>query len=94
MRSGVMSWDRNVISFDDFTASGGTRMKGSKFLKERGAEKYYDCVTHLLVPETAPKFTDSSIDKIFITDSIYLDEKFHIDKMEIISISTLLSDFL
>lgn len=85
---------KKVISFDDFTASGGTRMKASKFLKEQGAIQYYDCVTHLLVAETAKKFQDSKIDKIFITDTIYLDKKYQINKMEIISVAPLLSQFI
>lgn len=85
---------KNVISFDDFVSTGGTRIQGSAFLKSQGAKKYFDCVTHLIVPETTKKFENSSIDKIFITDSILLDSSFKVNKLKTLSIAPILKDFI
>ncbi|MDD3646976.1 MAG: ribose-phosphate pyrophosphokinase [Candidatus Dojkabacteria bacterium] len=85
---------RNVISFDDFVSTGGTRIKGSEFLKREGARKYYDCVTHLIVPKTTRKLEKSKIDKMYITDSILLDRKWKFSKLKIITMASLIGDFI
>jgi len=85
---------KEVISFDDFVSTGGTRINGSRILKEQGAKKYYDCVTHLIVPETTKKFEKSNIDKIFITDSISLEKKYKVKKLNIISIAPIIAKFI
>ncbi|MBD3280652.1 ribose-phosphate diphosphokinase [Candidatus Dojkabacteria bacterium] len=82
---------KNVISFDDFAATGGTRIKASSILKEQGATKYVDCVTHLLVPDTTTKFEKSDIDGIYITNTIHLDKKYHTSKLKILDIGGLIS---
>ncbi len=85
---------KNVISFDDFVSTGGTRIYGCEFLKKKGARKYYDCVTHLIVPETTDRLKVSKIDKIFITDSIHLDSERHFDRLKVLSIDFLLAEFI
>ncbi|MBU0976394.1 MAG: ribose-phosphate pyrophosphokinase [Patescibacteria group bacterium] len=85
---------KNVISFDDFVSTGGTRLRGSKFLKDEGARRYYDCVTHLIVPATTKKLEKSSIDKMFITDSILLDKKWKYRGLKILSVAPIISEFI
>jgi ribose-phosphate pyrophosphokinase len=85
---------KNVISFDDFVSTGGTRIQGCEYLKKSGADKYYDCVTHLVVPETAKKLKQSRIDKILITDSIDLESKWEFKRMKILSISPVIAGFV
>ena len=84
----------NVISFDDFVSTGGTRIKGSAFLKQEGAKKYLDCVTHLLVPETIQNIEESTIDKMYITDSIFLEPKWKSKKIKVLTITPILADFI
>ncbi|MFC1780462.1 ribose-phosphate diphosphokinase [Patescibacteria group bacterium] len=85
---------KNVISFDDFVSTGGTRIKGCDFLKKEGVKKYYDCVTHLIVPETTRKLEKSNIDKIFITDSIHLESKWKFGRLKVLSIDRLIANFV
>lgn len=85
---------KNVISFDDFVSTGGTRIKGCDFLKKEGAKKYYDCVTHLIVPETTDKLKKSYIDRIFITDAVHLDPKRKFGRLKIIGIASMLAEFI
>ncbi|MBN1331495.1 ribose-phosphate pyrophosphokinase [Candidatus Dojkabacteria bacterium] len=82
---------KNVISFDDFVSTGGTRIQASKLLKQQGAKKYIDCVTHLIVPETTRKFPASKIDEIYITNTIHLDTKFKTKKLHVLDIGKLIA---
>jgi len=84
----------NVISFDDFVSTGGTRIKGCDFLKNEGALTYYDCVTHLIVPESTKKLQASGIDKMFITDSLYLDPDLRFNRLKVLSIASLLANHI
>jgi len=61
---------KNTISFDDFVSTGGTRIKAAKMIREFGGLKHYDCVTHVLVPETLEKIQKTSeIDGFFMTNT-------------------------
>lgn len=82
---------KKVISFDDFVSTGGSRIRGCNFLKDHGAERYYDCVTHLIVPETTSKLKESQIDRVFISNSIYLKKKYYFDKLNIVSVAPVIS---
>ncbi len=85
---------KKIISFDDFVSTGGSRIRGCDFLKEHGARKYYDCVTHLIVPETSSRLQESRIDRVFISDSIYLDKKYYFEKLNIVSVAPVISSFI
>ncbi len=85
---------KNVISFDDFVSTGGTRIQASVYLKSKGALKYVDCVTHLIVPETTSKFPDSKIDEIYITNTINLKEKYRVEKLKILDIAPVIAEFI
>lgn len=85
---------KNVISFDDFVSTGGTRIQASTYLKSNGAKKYIDCVTHLIVPETTAKFPSSEIDEIYITNTIHLNDKYKVDKLKILDIAPIIAKFI
>jgi len=86
--------DRNIITFDDYVSTGGTTIKSCEFLKEQGAKKCVYCITHFIVPETFEKVKNSKIDKMLITDSIDWSERDIPGNIEVLSIDTLLSDFV
>lgn len=85
---------KNVISFDDFVSTGGTRIQGCDWLKKQGVKKYYDCVTHLIVPETCGKLKKSRIDRMFISDSVCLDPSLKFSRLKILSIASVLAEFI
>ncbi len=85
---------QNIITFDDFVSTGGTTIKSAEFLKDARAKKCYYCVTHLIVPETVKKIKESLIDKMFISDSIFIDKKYLCSKVKLLSISKLIARFI
>jgi ribose-phosphate pyrophosphokinase len=86
--------DKNIITFDDYVSTGGTTVKSCDFLKREGAKKCYYCITHLIVESTAAKIKKSSIDKMFITDSISLDPELKGGNIKIVSIAPLIAGFI
>jgi len=83
--------NKNVLFFDDFVSTGQTLMKAAKFLKNRGARKITACVTHYLSIKGLPeKLEKSLIDKIIVTDTLPFANKRKFEKLEIISVSSLL----
>jgi len=85
---------KNVITFDDYVSTGGTTIQSCEFLKKKGAEKCYYCITHLIVPESIEKIKKSKIDKMFISDSIDWKIKPDVKNLKVISIGKLLADFI
>lgn len=62
---------KNVIIIDDFTISGGTLVELSKVLKDRGANRIWACLSHVLVNENGvKKINESEIEAVISTDSV------------------------
>lgn len=63
---------KNCIVYDDIINSGGTVVEVARFLKSEGAKSVHFVVTHgIFANNGAQAMTDSSIDSIAVTDSIY-----------------------
>jgi ribose-phosphate pyrophosphokinase len=84
--------DKNVLLVDDMIDTGGTFIKCAESLKDRGALKIYGLVVHPVFSGNALEKIETTygIDKLLITDTIPL--RRHIDKIEVISISELISE--
>ncbi len=85
---------KNIITFDDYVSTGGTTVKSCEFLKKQGAKKCIYCITHFIVPETFKKVKSSSIDQMVITDSIDWSSESIPDNVEILSIGSLIADYI
>jgi ribose-phosphate pyrophosphokinase len=63
--------DKVVLLFDDVIVSGSTVVETSELLKQEGATEVHFFATHgPLVPEAIQKLANSSIDSLFVTNSI------------------------
>lgn len=84
--------DRNILMIDDMIDTAGTLCKGAAALKEAGAKDIYGAATHgVLSGDAIKNINESCFKKVFITDSILVTEFKFINKIEVITISTLLA---
>lgn len=84
-----------AIMVDDVISSGGTITKGAKFLLESGAEEVYAMAVHgIFAEEGHHNLENSDIKKVIVTDSIEIPEDRKFSKLEIISISKIISQEL
>ena len=86
---------KRALIVDDMASSGKTLMQASDLLKEKGAEEVYAFVTHPIFSQEAPQaIQDSSIDKIFVTDSVDVAPEKRFAKLEILTVSGMIADVL
>ena len=80
-----------ALIVDDLVDTAGTLCKGAAALKAQGAVKIYACCTHPVLSGPAiDRLNDSVIEKLFITDTIQLDDiKSRCDRLEVVSVGAL-----
>jgi len=68
--------DKDVLLVDDLIDTGGTFVSAIKALKEHGAREIYAAITHgVLSDSSVTKIEQSEIKKLYISDTIYFDNK-------------------
>jgi len=81
---------------DDLVSTGGTLMRSAKAARGHGAKEVIACVAHgLFMPGAESALADSSIDRIFATDSVPPFRLPHgpvLAKLEIISAAPLFAE--
>lgn len=81
------------IIVDDVITTGSTISNSADALLEGGAKKIYVCATHAdFIPETGEILGGSNIEKVFVADSVNVPDNLKFKKLEIVTISKLLSD--
>lgn len=85
---------RNVLLVDDIVDTAGTLVNSADYLITKGAESVSAVITHgVLSGDALAKISSSSIEKIYITDSIQTSESvLKSPKLKIISISSFLAE--
>ena len=82
---------KTAIIIDDMIDTAGTITNAAQAILDRGAEKVYACATHgIFSPPAIERIENSVIEKMIVTDSVYLPEDKRIDKIELISVSELI----
>lgn len=82
---------KSAIIIDDMISSGKTTIQAAKILRDKGAEKVIACVTHPVFSEDAPKqLQDSLIEKVYVTDSVFVPQEKRFPKLEILSIADII----
>ncbi len=82
---------KKAIIIDDMIDTAGTIMNAAQAILDRGAISVYACATHgVFSPPAIERIENSVIEKMIVTDSIYLPEEKRIDKIELISVSELI----
>ncbi len=85
--------DKTVIIFDDIVDTAGTLTVVANKVKENGAKKIYAVCTHgVLSRDGIEKVNNSSIEKLFITDTLPEAARQKSDKIQVLSIAYLLAD--
>jgi ribose-phosphate pyrophosphokinase len=86
---------KNALIVDDFTISGGTLVELAKSLKEKGAEKIYACLSHLMITKSGiDKIQNSPIDCLISTDSVNHSDSCLTNKFTTISAAPLFAETL
>jgi ribose-phosphate pyrophosphokinase len=84
---------RTALIVDDFTISAGTLVDAARVLRERGAVSVYAAVSHGLLTERAiERLHDSSIELLFITDSVETQPVELSDKIEVVPVAGLFGE--
>lgn len=84
---------KSALIVDDFTISGGTLISLAEVLKEKGANKIYACLSHLLMTEASiEKFNNSPIDLIISTDSVENPYVNMCKKVKLVSVAPLFAE--
>jgi ribose-phosphate pyrophosphokinase len=83
---------KRALIIDDMISSGNTIVRSAKMMKDKGVEEIYVFVTHAIFSEEAPLLLEESvIDKIFVTDSVFIPEKKRINKVTILPLAPLIA---
>lgn len=81
--------DKIAIVVDDVIVTGGTLVNASYLLKEKGAKQVIAATTHAdFVAGTAKILQDSPLDKVWVTDTIFIPEEMKFNKLQIFPIAS------
>ncbi|GAB6099765.1 ribose-phosphate pyrophosphokinase [Halanaerocella petrolearia] len=84
---------KNVILVDDMIDTAGTITNAASALKERGAKEIFAICTHPLFSGPAvDRIEKSPISELVVTDTIPLTEKKQLDKITVLSVSSLVAN--
>ena len=79
---------KNVLIIDDMIDTAGTTVSAAKAAIDKGANSVIAVATHgVLSGEAIERLDSAPIDKIIITDTIFVDDNKQISKMHIVSVA-------
>lgn len=82
-----------AIIVDDVATSGSTLINAAQFCMDSGATGVIAAIVHRdFAPDTAKRIQDSMIEIFFTTDSINLKEEYKFEKMQTVSIASLIGE--
>jgi len=82
-----------AIIVDDMISTGRTIIAAANLLKKKGAKKIFVFATHPVFSFDDPKvFDDNSIQKVFVSDTIEIEERSKFPKLEILSVASLIAE--
>lgn len=86
---------KRAIIVDDVASTGKTLIAAANLLKEHGVEEVDVMVTHAIFAKNAStEIQESIINKVIVTDSISLPPKRKFEKLEVLSVSSLIAETL
>lgn len=84
---------KKCVLIDDMIDTAGTITLAANALEKAGATEIYACCTHPVLSGPAlERIQDSAIQRLVVTDSIYLPEDRRIPKIEEVSVGNLIAD--
>lgn len=83
---------KRALIVDDMISSGGTIITAANLLLRKGVEEIYVFATHPVFSDAAAEVLQGSgVQKVFVTDSIYVPEQKQFRKLNILSISKMVA---
>ncbi|WP_434414734.1 ribose-phosphate pyrophosphokinase [symbiont of Argiope bruennichi] len=83
------------LMIDDMIDTGNTIIKGAKALKNCGAKSVIICCTHpVFSKDCIINLQNSIADEVITTDTIFLPENKHFEKLKIVSVKNFLAELL
>lgn len=84
-----------AVIVDDMIATGDTTVDGARLLLENGAKKVFAFATHAVFTKNAHEILQNSqIEKVWVTDTIFIPEEKKFSKLEVISVSEVIANGL
>ena len=84
---------KKCIIIDDMIDTAGTITLAAAALLDKGADSVYACCTHAVLSGPAvERLDESEIKEVIVTDSIQQPESRHLDKLQTISVGTLVGE--
>ncbi len=85
--------NKNCVVVDDMIDTGGSMVNAIELLKSRGAKGIYVFATHgVFSGDAVEKLDKSSVDRVFVSDSIEQNSKKLTKKIKVVSVSNLLAE--
>jgi ribose-phosphate pyrophosphokinase len=86
---------KRAIIVDDMISSGKTIAVAADILKKNGVEEIFVFATHPVFSDDAPKILqESNVEKVYVTDTVFVPEEKRFPKLEILSVSELIASNL
>jgi ribose-phosphate pyrophosphokinase len=83
---------KRALIVDDMISSGNTVVQSAQLLKDNGVVSCDVFATHAVFSEEAPEILqESSIDRVYTTDSVFIPEEKHFPKLHVLSIAEMIS---
>ncbi|HEY8523549.1 MAG TPA: ribose-phosphate diphosphokinase [Acidimicrobiales bacterium] len=84
---------RTCVLIDDMIDTGGTLVAAADVLVEQGARRVCAAATHgVLSGPAIDRLKNSTIDKVVVTDTLPLPPEKQIDKLEVLSVASIIAD--
>jgi len=84
---------RDAVIFDDEISTGGTLAVTARTLAKAGIRRMTMGVTHpVLCGNAINNIISSKIEKIFVTNTVHIEEEKHIDQISVISVAPLMAE--
>lgn len=84
--------EKEAIIIDDLISTGSTALSAADLVLKNGAFHAYLMATHAVFSKTDPAFWQNSpLEKVFVTDSIFVPKEKQFKKLEIISVASLIA---
>ncbi len=84
---------RNALISDDVIATGGSIAKAAHILKQEGALEIHVAATHpVFCGPAVERLEASPIEAVYVTDTIPIEQKYHFDRVQVLSSARLFAD--
>jgi ribose-phosphate pyrophosphokinase len=83
---------KRALIIDDMISSGNTVVQSAQLLKDHGVVSCDVFATHAIFSEDAPELLqDSSIDRVYVTDTVFIPEEKFFPKLHVLSIAEMVA---